>query len=164
MTIWAQTPPPEAGPSSSQLSSSGPSSPSPLPPERADPVFSTCRAACVVPPHADVLAQTLAQRDRHGVHGPELEQTRREQGHTCGTAASKEQEKVPPHLVDAPSPHQRTHPSREGRPAAATVEVSPSETHDAIKSKRKKNQIHLNSLDFFFVLRTRKGGRHRSAP
>lgn len=28
-------------------------------------VFLTCRVACVVPPHADVLAEALAERDGH---------------------------------------------------------------------------------------------------
>lgn len=34
----------------------------------------TCSAACVVPPHADVLAETLAQRDGHRTDIPELEE------------------------------------------------------------------------------------------
>lgn len=34
----------------------------------------TCRVSCVVPPHADVLTQTLAQSDRHRTHIPVLEE------------------------------------------------------------------------------------------
>lgn len=33
----------------------------------------TCSAACVIPPHADVLAETLAQRGGHGTSIPVLE-------------------------------------------------------------------------------------------
>lgn len=37
-------------------------------------VFLTCRVACVVPPHADVLAEALAQRDGHRADIPVLEE------------------------------------------------------------------------------------------
>lgn len=37
-------------------------------------VFLTCRVACVVPPHADVLAEALAQRDGHCADIPVLEE------------------------------------------------------------------------------------------
>lgn len=50
-----------------------------------------------------------------------------------------------PHLVDAPSPHQRAHPSSKGCPAAAAVEHSPSKIRDGSKSiSRKIKQISIH--------------------
>lgn len=52
-----------------------------------------------------------------------------------------------PHLVDAPSPHQRAHSSGKGCPAAAAVERSPSKIRDASKSiSRKIKQIAIHSV------------------